>query len=185
MSEIKSFKRSDRGMAIAIVLVLCTALMGLVLVLVFNTRRLSDSREFFNDDARAYMAARSAVQLAIYKYRTLPREFYKIDELEKRRRIYLSDGYEMSDDDLDRLEQYKAIWLHDMDSRNADTPAHVIAESLDKFVADGHHTFVVEEVELLSHGGYTNDFIKIRAWGEFNGHRQDLEEMIEISVSSS
>jgi len=31
--------------------------------------------------------------------------------------------------------------------------------------------------------GYTQDYLRIRAWGSFNGTRKTLEELVEVQIA--
>ena len=71
-----------RGVAIVSVIIFCTVLVTMLSFLFINTKTKKSSQEFQYDTTRALMAANTAVQLAIYKYRVLSSDYYKINELE-------------------------------------------------------------------------------------------------------
>lgn len=155
-------RKNRKGIAIAVVLIFCTAILGLITVLVINTKAHRGSHSSQYDDTRALMAARSAIQLAIYKYRVLPAEYYKIH----------SNG------------ALKQGWLADMQTETADSPAAKIKLALDNGM-QASHDFGVEEFALVSRqdSGYTKDYLKIRAWGTASDSRKLLEELVEIRIS--
>ncbi len=175
----KNAKTKKRGVALAMVLIFCTAVLGLVGVLVVNTRSKRDSHSVQSDSTRALMAATAAVQLAIYKYRVLPSEFYKIHNLEADLRNGLADVAAAN-----RLKELKASWMADFQSDNKDSPASIIIEHLNASTG-ATHSFGVEEFTVVSKSssGYTQDFLKVRAWGKSGEIRKVLEELIEVKIS--
>jgi len=173
-------QNSKKGMAIVIVLVFCIAILGFLTVLLFNTRSQRGTHESQYDQVRALMAARSATQMAIYKYRVLPSEFYKIHKLELQVRSGISSAA-----DVAVLNQAKTFWLEDLTTEFAGSPAIRVKTQLDA-AGGGNHQFAVEEFGLVSrtNQGYIKDYLKIRAWGSFNGTRKIIEELIEVKIAS-
>ncbi len=169
-----------QGVAIAVVLVFCTAILALLAVLLMNTRQQRGVHEKQYEQTRALMAARSAVQLAIYKYRVLPSEYYRIDQLS----IDVKNGA-----DPGELNSARTMWLNDFQTANPDTPAAKIKEHLEGTVVAPSvavYEFGVEEFDLVSRsvgGYYTQDYLRIRAWGSFNDTRRTLEELIEVKIA--
>lgn len=175
-----------RGVAIAIVLVFCTAILGLLTVLMMNTRHQRGAQSMQYEQTRALMAARSAIQLAIYKYRVLPSEYYRIYQME----IDIRNGA----GNPDELRVTKLMWLHDFQTENSGTPAAKIKRYLETLasadigsdnVAAASFNFGVEEFDLISSSqhGYTQDYLRIKAWGSFNGTRKTMEELIEVKIA--
>jgi len=175
-----------RGVAIAIVLVFCTAILGLLTVLMMNTRQQRGMQSMQYEQTRALMAARSAIQLAIYKYRVLPSEYYRIYQME----IAVKDGT----GNADELRVTKLMWLHDFQTGNSDTPAAKIKRHLEIAASSGSvsdnvtaasFNFGVEEFDLISSSqhGYTQDYLRIKAWGSFNGTRKTMEELVEVKIA--
>jgi type II secretory pathway pseudopilin PulG len=183
MNRIR-FKNKKSGIAIAVVLVFCTAILGLATILVMNTKHQTASHSMQYEQTRALMAAQSGMQLAIYKYRVLPSEFYKIYELERKLRNNPGDS------DLSKeLAEYESIWLQDLDSENKNSPAAAIAaylDTVDQAVASGTHGFTVEECKLASRvkDGYNKDYIKIRVTGRFANTTKVLEELVEAFIAN-
>ncbi len=179
----KDSLQGKRGVAIAVVLVFCTAILGLLGVLLMNTRQQRGTFGMQYEQTRALMAARSAVQLAIYKYRVLPSEYYRIHQMS----LAVKAGGDPTEFNMTRM-----IWLHDFQSANADTPAARIKQFLETgapsagdAAAVGNIDFGVEEFDLVSSTlhGYTQDYIRVRAWGSFNGTRKTLEELVEVQIA--
>jgi Tfp pilus assembly protein PilX len=176
MINVKSKKR---GVALAMVMVFCIAMLGLIGVLVSNTRSKRDSHSLQSDSTRALMAAASAVQLAVYKYRVLPSEFYKIHNLEMEVRSSTADSAAIA-----RLGELKKAWMEDFQSENKGSPASIIKEKLDESTG-ANHSFGIEEFTVVSRAasGYTQDYLKVRAWGLSGETRKVLEELIEVKIS--
>ncbi|HMM60293.1 MAG TPA: hypothetical protein PKC25_09190, partial [Candidatus Rifleibacterium sp.] len=61
---MKKMLNPRKGVALAMVMVFCIAILGLVTVLVFNTRSHKGSHTYQHDTSRALMAATAAMQLA-------------------------------------------------------------------------------------------------------------------------
>jgi hypothetical protein len=179
---IYSGKNRRKGIAIVVVLAFCVGILGLVTVLVMNTRFHKGSHQVQFEQIRALMAAKAAMQLAIYKFRVLPSEFYKIHDIEKALEMNPLDP-----DLLARKQAYKEIWNRDFNSEIADSPAAKIKQkmnSVDMISAEKRHSFSVEEFRLVSRKskGYIKDYVKIRAVGSYGNARKVLEELIEVKV---
>ncbi|MDN5279695.1 MAG: hypothetical protein PWR01_3660 [Clostridiales bacterium] len=181
--------QQKRGVAIAVVLVFCVAILGLVTVLVMNTRHHKGSHSVQYDQTRALMAARAAMQLAIYKFRVLPSEFYKIHELEKALKMNPTDPVLLA-----KLKEFNKIWVTDFDSEVADSPAAKIKHYMNSADNKGRavdapkdtgYKFRVEEFRLVSrkNKGYVKDYIKIRTLGIYGTSQKVLEELIEVQIA--
>ncbi|PKL50282.1 MAG: hypothetical protein CVV42_03235 [Candidatus Riflebacteria bacterium HGW-Riflebacteria-2] len=175
---------TKRGVAIAVVLVFCTAILALIGILLMNTRQQRGTFGKQYEQTRALMAARSGIQLAIYKYRVLPSEYYRIHQLS----LDVKNGADPAEFNMTRM-----MWLHDLQTANADTPAAKIKQFLETGSAGagdaalvGTFDFGVDEFDLVSHnlsGLYTQDYLRVRVWGSFNGTRKTLEELVEIKIA--
>ena len=180
-----------RGVAIVSVIIFCTVLVTMLSFLFINTKTKKSSQEFQYDTTRALMAANTAVQLAIYKYRVLSSDYYKINELELKLRAKKKD---LNDPELVNC---KYIWLRDLctkvkpdiNSESGENPynttASKIKRNFDHFSEEGeNYNFGVSSFELVSleKNGYTKDYIKIKAWGTYRHTRKDVEELIEVSI---
>jgi hypothetical protein len=168
---------SRQGIAIAVVLVFCIAILGLLSVLLFNTRQQRGTHGMQYEQTRALMAARSAIQLAIYKYRVLPSEYYRIHQMAVR----IKEGT----GSVDEFRLTQTMWLHDFQTSNIDTPAAKIKKHLEAGDSGGTYDFGVEQFDLVSRNmqGYTKDYLRILAWGSFNDTRKTLEELVEVQIA--
>lgn len=175
MNNVATNRR--KGVAIVAVLAFSVAILGLLTVLAMNTRsqRLSHSLHF--EDSQALLAAKSATQLALYKFRVLPREYYRIHEME----IMFRTGELTDSAMIDRLNKSRLIWLNDLQSNMDGSPAARIKAALDASMG-AEHAFGVTEVTLVSSRGYTVDYLRIRSWGEFGQSRKEVEELFEVKV---
>ncbi|MFZ5951793.1 MAG: hypothetical protein ACOYXC_13870 [Candidatus Rifleibacteriota bacterium] len=172
-----------RGIAIAVVLVFCVAILGLVTVLVMNTRFHKGSHNIQFEQTRALMAAKAAMQLAIYKFRVLPSEFYKLHEIEKLLRANPGDPLL-----INKLKAFEDIWNMDFDSDVPGSPADKINQrlnSIDQVDANNRHSFKVPFFKLVSrkNKGYVKDFIQIRSSGKYGNSEKVLEELIEVTIA--
>lgn len=176
---MKKLPNSRKGVALAVIMVFCIAILGLVTVLVFNTRSHRGSHTYQQDASRSLMAATAAMQLAIYKYRVLPSEYYKIHALEMQKNKGTADAAA-----INALNILKTAWMADFQSDNAGSPAARIKAKIDQSTG-GNHSFGVEEFSLVSKTaqGYTRDYLKIRTWGAAGDTRKVLEELIEVRIS--
>lgn len=193
MSILRRYNiRNKRGVAIVSVIMLCTVLITMLSLLFYNTRSKKSTQEFQYDTTRALMAANSAVELAIYKYRVLSSEYYKINEMELKARIQNKNL-----DEYPLLVYSKNVWLSDLCTKikadiNSESgenehnlTATKIKRNFDHFSEEGeNYNFGVSSFELVSleKNGYTKDYIKIKAWGTYRHTRKDVEELIEVSV---
>lgn len=171
--------KENQGVAIVVVLVFCMAVLGFLTVLFMNTRAQRGTQESQYDQTRALLAAKAAAQLAIYKYRVLPSEFYKIHQLE----LAVRSGTAPADAGV-TLNSVKGSWLEDFDTQVGGSPASIIKNQLDQS-AGGDHNFAVEEFALVSREqrGYIKDYLKIRTWGSFGLSRKVIEELIEVKIA--
>ena len=193
------YLRKRRGVALVSVILLCTVLVCMIGFLYYNTRSKKASYNFQYDTTRALMAANAAVQIAVYKYRVLPSEYYKINELEVKIKLANEVGdasafgsITISINDLKaKLAKAKEIWLSDLTTKPKENSTEInrrtalrIKEYYEKFAKDKEFEFGVDSFDLVSYDndGYTKDYIKIKAWGSYNGMRKDVEELIEVSV---
>ncbi len=191
MKNIRRFFKGKRGVALVGVILFCTVLITMLSFLYYNTKVKRASQVFQYDTTRALMAANAAVQLAIYKYRVLPSEYYKINEIELDLRLKNQSL------DSEELVYAKNIWLRDLctksdpasdennDLKEENSAVTTIKKCFGDFTNEGKdYDFGVSSFELVSlnKNGYTKDYIKIKAWGMYNNKRKDVEELIEISV---
>jgi hypothetical protein len=183
---MKRYRVTNRqGVAIAVVLVFCTAILGFLTILLMNTRQQRGTFTMQYEQTRALMAARAAIQLAIYKYRVLPSEYYRINQM--------ANDIKNGTGDPAAFDIARIMWLHDFQTEHIDTPAARIKMHLDSGVHGGpvgpdnpgSFAFGVEEFDLVSKTshGYTKDYLRIKAWGSFKGTRKTLEELVEVKIA--
>lgn len=164
MKQDKIFRR--KGVAILIVLVLSVALLGFVTVLVKNAGSQKTAHTGQYVRARALMAARTAMQLAIYKYRVLLSEFYKVK---------------------DKAGIYETTWMSDFDTNDTLSPAFKLRKILnDKLKDDLDYNFGVTEFKIASKGGdegYFKDYVQITTWGTYGKFKKVIQELIEVKIA--
>ena len=172
---------NKRGVAVILVLMVSAALLALITVLVFNTRNQKSDFEFDYDRTKASLAAKAALQLAIYKFRVLPTEFYKIHELALKAGSSSSGSATQNS-----FKKSLNIWLSDLQSATPGAPSQKILSYLNgNNEASGKFSFGIDEFRIVSQGdkSYVRDYVKIRAWGKYGKAKQVLEELIEIQIA--
>jgi len=172
----KPNKRS--GMAIVTVLILSMALLIFVSTLLTRTGHQRATHGLIVDQAKAIMAARAAMQLALYKLRVLPTEFYQYDVQQKAYEINPSDppaSYSL----------YSDVWLKDLISTNKDSPAEKIAKTLNQVDVTGVYEIGVNKFRLISKTdrGYVKDYVQIEAYGTYNKQTKLIEELVEVEIT--
>jgi hypothetical protein len=179
---MKTVFGKKRGVALVAVLGFSTAVLGLVAVLHFNMRAKTHTQTNHYEHTRALWAATSGLQLALYKYRVLPAEYYYLQELEIKRR-----AENITAPELLALRRAKEIWLGDLNSAIDDTVAAQVCAHLDAIASEtvGTFGFEIEQFDLVSNegSGYIKDFLRIRAMGRYKKTKRVLEDMVEISIS--
>lgn len=163
---ISNKANNKNGSAILIVLVLSVALLSFITVLVNNSRAQKTAHTGQYDRARALMAARTAMQLAIYKYRVLLSEFYKVKE---------------------HAGNYETTWMSDFDTSDIDAPAHKLHTILNNLLPDDlPYDFGVSEFKIASKGGtngYKKDYIQITTWGTYGEFKKVIQELVEVQIA--
>jgi hypothetical protein len=174
--------REKSGVALVAVLGFCTAILGFVGVMHFNMKTKTHTQKNHYENTKALWAATSGLQLALYKYRVLPSEYYYIQELEVKRRAMTITAVE-----LILLRRAKDLWLRDLNSAVDDSVAAQTCAHLDTITGENTGTFgfEIESFDLVSNegSGYIKDFLRVRAMGRYKSTKRILEDMVEISIS--
>lgn len=174
-------KHNKQGIALVSVMLLCTAIVTMLSVLAYNSKTKKATQTFHYETTKALLAANAAIQIATYKYRALPSEYYKIQEMEIQQRI--------SGVSNPKLAEAKQVWLSDLNSESAEIG--LIKETMNSFCivndpkAVATITFAVDSFDLVSseETGYTQDYIRIKAWGKCGAMRKDVEELIQVTIA--
>ncbi|NLI77169.1 MAG: hypothetical protein GX442_12100 [Candidatus Riflebacteria bacterium] len=160
-----------RGFALAMVLVLAVGLLVFVSVLFFRTRVQKDTHSLLLAQSRALLAARGIMQMALYKFRVLPTEFYQVASLTR-----------LVPETVD--DPVRSGWLAEMQSPAGGPIAQKLADSLK--ASDGKdYAMGISRFELVTREaeGYRKDFIRIEAWGACEGQKKIIEELLEVEVT--
>ncbi len=175
-------KKNRKGIALAGVLGFCIAILAFAAVMHFNMKTKTHTQKRHYEDARALWAATSAIQLALYKYRVLPAEYYYIQELEYKKR-----RQEASPQELDLLKDAKKVWLEDLNSLSEGSVAAIICANLDAITKaeEGSYAFQIQKFDLVSNEdyGYVKDFLRVRAMGRYKDTQRVLEDMVEVTLA--
>jgi len=128
-----------QGFVLVSVLALSVCLLVFVAILYFQTRAQRESHDLYEINAKALAAARGMQQLALYKFRVLPREFYVYDS-------YAKGTYAMA-------ILMQSYWMDDLQSGTTayHSPAAELAEKL-KESDGGTYQLGVSRFELVSKG---------------------------------
>lgn len=159
------------GFALFSVLLAAVIIFVLAATLYFNTRSQTAVHTRLAEQTKALMAAKGAMQLAQYKFRMLPSEFYILEHIHR-------TG---SPNDIAR---HTAAWMDDFDPARPNSPAARLSASLNA-VESGTYQLGVATFTLVTRTGkgYTKDFLRIESWGSYNGIRRSLETLLEVEVT--
>lgn len=160
-----------RGFTLAIVLILAMVLLGFVSVLFFRSRAQRDTFRKLELQAKALAAARGLMQVALYKFRVLPTEFYQVASAVRE----LPPA---------AAAPYQAVWQAELESDRGGDIARHLTDSLRQF--DGHSYQVgINKYELLTRmdSGYRRDFLRLEVWGQCESERRVIEELLEVELS--
>lgn len=160
-----------RGFALFSVLLAGVIFFVLAATLYFNTRSQTATHSRLAEQTKALMAARGAMQLAQYKFRMLPSEFYALEYIRR-------TGSPA------QIGSHTSAWMNDFDPARADSPAARLSSSLNA-VDSGTYQLGVATFTLVTRTGkgYMKDFLRIESWGSYNGVRRSLETLLEVEVT--
>jgi len=163
--------RRRRGFALFSVLLASVVIFILAATLYFNTRSQTATHARLTEQTKALMAARAAMQLAQYKFRMLPTEFYAFDRV-------IKTGTP------DQIASFTTGWMGDFDPTRPNTAAAKLSQSLGA-TDGGSYQLGIATFSLITRTGkgYTKDFLQITSWGSFNGVRRSLDALIEVEVT--
>ncbi|MBP7632540.1 hypothetical protein KBA41_00100 [Candidatus Ozemobacteraceae bacterium] len=159
------------GFALFSVLLTAVIIFVLAATLYFNTRSQTVTHSRLAEQTKALMAAKGAMQLAQYKFRMLPSEFYILEHI---RRTGSSED----------IASHTSAWMDDFDPASPNSPAARLSASLNA-VESGTYQLGVATFTLVTRAGkgYTKDFLRIESWGSYNGIRRSLETLLEVEVT--
>ncbi|MBF0500467.1 MAG: hypothetical protein HQM09_10065 [Candidatus Riflebacteria bacterium] len=160
--------RHQCGFALPMVLMLSTALIVMLGTMLFNSQSQKPTHDILFDQARASTIARGVMQLAIYKFRMLPAEFFRTDEI-------------ASDCPLN-VPFFQSTWMADFDSKIATSPVTLLKNSFQGCQDLGVATFT--RIVMSSPGQeYTKDVLRIVTFATVNQQTKTLEETFEIKLT--
>ena len=195
---IKNIKhKRNKGVALVTVIMFCILLICMLSILFHNSKTKKGSHELQYDSTRALMAANTAVQLAVYKYRVLTAEYYRINTFELEKIIQVKNaGNQPAAGHVEILDLAKKVWISDLITKDPpninDLPSdynktiNYIKKNFENYISNEKKdiNFGIDSFDLISYNndGYTKDYIKIKAWGSCNNIRKEVEEVIETSI---
>ncbi|HNW35248.1 MAG TPA: hypothetical protein PKM25_09980 [Candidatus Ozemobacteraceae bacterium] len=176
---MNSFPFARQGFAMITLLLFMVVLITFVGLLQFSSRGQKGTHTRLFDQTKALMAARAAIELAVYKYRMLPAEFYKVNRL-----LHAPMANPVERD------FFKAVWMNDFSGGPVAAgagfipPAKRIVDAMRRETGDPID-LGVESCELVTRkeSGYVKDFLRVKAWGSCNGEKKTLEQLVEVEIT--
>jgi len=164
-------KRSGSGFALFSVIIVSIIIFILAATLYFNTRSQTATHSRLAEQTKALLAARAAMQLAQYKFRMLPSEFYAV---ENARRTGLPA----------EVASFSSAWMRDFDPAEKTSPAARLSTSLGARDGGTYQLGIASFSLVTRFGkGYTRDFLRIESWGSYNGIKRSLETLLEVEIT--
>lgn len=163
-----------RGQAIVLVLILSVAFVSLIGVLFFFSGAQRNTHGQIARQTKALLAANAVVQLAVYKYRVLTRDFYRFQAAVRDPATGPPNA-----------PLVISTWMADLSSSRPGVAAS-LALRLDELDAGvGTYAMEVTKFDLVTRtdSGYRQDFLRIEAWGEYENERKTVEEFVEVQIS--
>ena len=153
------------GFALPLALLLAVALLGLVSVMLFSTRAQKGTHDLLVDQAQALAIARGMMQIAVYKFRMLPAEFFRIQSADPAHRPV-----------------FEGAWMADFNPEIADSPASRLKSSFRNCQDLGVATFT--QIHLTTPGSdYVKDLLRIVTFAVVNNQKRTLEELLEFRLT--
>ncbi len=156
-----------KGFAMVVVLLLSMVLLMLITSLFFRSNQQKSTLPYNHDQTKALFVAKGILQLALYKVKVLPADFYKAH-------IAALNG---------RPEQYNR-WMIDFDVHTADSIAHKIIAKIPDEIIDapiydaGISSFSVR----MKQSGFQHDLVFIAAWGKCRNQVRTVENLVEVNI---
>jgi len=158
--------KTSRGFALPLALLLATSLLVFIGTMLFVSRSQKSTHRLLVDQARALTMARGVMQLAVYKFRMLPAEFFHIQEV----------GTPVE------KTFFENAWMMDFDSNIATSPVARLKSQFQDCEDLGVATFA-RIVLLAPNMEYTKDVLRIVTFATVNQQKRTLEELLEIQLS--
>ncbi|MBI3038605.1 hypothetical protein HYY75_06065 [bacterium] len=163
--RMRRIMNCKNGFALVSVLLLCMILMIFITTLFFKTGSQKGTHGILLEQTKALHLARGVMQLALYKFKVLPTEFYRLENVKK------------SGSDTVFLNS----WMADFDPAVATSPIRRILTQVPDInllnYTSGVNDFSIQAQEDL---GYKKDFLRIRAFGKCNQQQKQIEELVEV-----
>ena len=174
----KAFSASKAGFALPMVFLFISLLVVFVTIMITGSRQQTTTHVLLEHQTRALLGAKTALQLAIYKFRMLPAEFFLIPTIA----------------DETTRQEFLDVWMNDLDSAFADSPAEQAWEKLrrefpgEDLPDQSQFNFGVISFEKVSipdqKNLYTKDYVRIVAWGTYKNQTKTLEEFLEVTLTT-
>ena len=167
---------SRKGFALASVLLLSTVLMIFVGSLFFRVRSQRSTLPSINMQTKALALAKGVMQIALYKIKVLPAEFYRANAILK------SSGADPMDMDND-ISRFFAVWLADFNDQIATSPVHNLIQSLPDKDKHAYRAGVsVFSIQKSKDSGFKKDLVRITTWASCNDEKKTFESLVEVDI---
>jgi hypothetical protein len=163
-------------MALPTVLLLSTVMMMMIGTLFFRTRSQRTILPRINLQTKALALSKGVMQLALYKVKVLPAEFYRANALLK------SSGVDPDDTEND-INQFFAHWMSDFDDQIATSP---VQQMIQRLPDRGKHTYragvAVFSIQKSKDAGFKKDLVRITSWASCDEEKKTFESLIEVDI---
>ncbi|MFZ2955490.1 MAG: hypothetical protein WA705_01140 [Candidatus Ozemobacteraceae bacterium] len=157
--------KTSRGFALPMALLISVSLLILVGTMLFVSRSQKATHNLLEDQARALTIARGVMQLAVYKFRMLPSEFFHLQDATPVDKAF-----------------FERAWMVDFDEKVPTSAVACLKAGFQGCENLGVATFT-RIVLLAPNMEYTKDVLRIVTFATVNKQKRTLEELVEIRLS--
>lgn len=156
-----------KGFAMVLVLLLSMVLLMLIASLFFRSNQQKVTFPYNHDQTKALFVAKGLLQLALYKVKVLPADFYK---------AYIAAL-------AGNKEMYNQ-WLVDFDFQIANSIAHkIISQIPDENIGAPIYSAGISSFSIrMKQSGYQHDLVFVGAWGKYRNQVRTFENLVEVNI---
>ena len=175
-SKSMSLGRRRRGIALPAVLLLATVLMMMVGTLVFRSRSRRTILPRINLQTKALALSKGVMQLALYKVKVLPAEFYRATGI-------LNNAPADPDTWDAATRTFVESWRADFDDQIATSPVRQMIQSLPDNTLHAYRAGVSQfSIQKSKDSGFKKDLVRITTWASCDDERKTLESLVEVDI---
>lgn len=161
------------GMAMVIVISFVVVAVIVSGIFYIYTQNQKTSFNTLVNETKALLAAKSLLQMIIYKYRVLPTEFYIVASAT--RNLNATDSL-----------RFLSSWIDEFRGEISGDKAVIISEYLKKFDGKSYNVGVSSFTLLTREDfGYKRDYIYVEVWGECDGVKKVITELLEVELTKN